>query len=48
MAKDKKNNSDKVNLILLNKIGLKVFSKQFSLKNLKMFMKKELSNNYLN
>ncbi len=48
MAKDKKNNSNRINLILLNKIGIKVLSKQFNLKDLKIFMKKELSNNYLN
>tara|TARA_Y100000591_G_C21773769_1_gene667051 strand:- start:33 stop:1151 length:1119 start_codon:yes stop_codon:yes gene_type:complete len=48
MTKDKKNSSKKINLILLKRIGSKVFSKQFDLNNLKIFMKKELSNNYLN
>ncbi len=48
MTKDKKNNSEKINLILLKKIGSKVFSKQTDLNNLKIFMKKELSNDYLN
>ena len=48
MTKDKKNSSEKINLILLKKIGSKVFSKQFNLNNLRIFMRKELSNNYLN
>ena len=48
MTKDKKNKSEKINLILLNKIGSKVFSKQFDIKNLKIFLKKELTNEYLN
>ena len=48
MTKDKKNNSEKINLILLKKIGSKVFSKHFDLKNLRTFMKRQLSNNYLN
>ena len=48
MTKDKKNNSEKINLILLKKIGTKVFSKKFDLISLKIFMKKELSNKYLN
>jgi len=48
MTKDKKNSSEKINLILLKRIGSKVFSKQFDLNNLRLFIKKELSNNYLN
>ena len=44
MEKDKKNNSDKINLILLKKIGFPVFNKYFSKNNLKSFLKKELAN----
>tara|TARA_B100001027_G_C16242185_1_gene319977 strand:+ start:94 stop:1200 length:1107 start_codon:yes stop_codon:yes gene_type:complete len=44
MLKDKKNNSNKINLILLKKIGLPIINKVFSKKTLSTFLKKELSN----
>ena len=44
MARDKKNNSKKINLILLRKIGLPVIERQFSKNYLKLFLKKELVN----
>ena len=42
MIKDKKNNSDKINLVLLKKIGLPVINKKFDKRILSMFLKKEL------
>ena len=44
MINDKKNNSDKINLILLKKIGIPLINKKFSKEKLKIFLKKELSN----
>ena len=44
MTKDKKNNSEKINLVLLKKIGKPIFNKKYSKKNLKLFMKKFLTN----
>jgi 3-dehydroquinate synthase len=44
MLKDKKNNSDKINLVLLKKIGFPVIDKIFSKNNLKQFLQKELIN----
>ena len=44
MIKDKKNNSEKINLVLLKKIGKPNFNKQYSKKNLSLFLKKFLSN----
>ena len=44
MANDKKNNSNKINLILLKKIGNVLTNKKFDKKKLKIFLKKELSN----
>ncbi len=44
MAKDKKNNSDKINLVLLKKIGKPIFNKQYSKKNLSKFLRKFLVN----
>ena len=44
MTKDKKNNSDKINLILLKKIGSKVIDKKYNKNYLKSFLKKELIN----
>ena len=44
MSKDKKNNSDKINLILLKKIGVPLIQNKFSKKNLKLFLKDELTN----
>jgi len=44
MMKDKKNNSDKINLVLLKKIGLSIFDKQYSKKNIEFFLKNYLRN----
>ena len=44
MTKDKKNNSDKINLILLKKIGCPIINKKYSKNNLISFLKKELIN----
>ena len=44
MANDKKNNSDKINLILLKKIGLPLINRKYTKKNLQLFLKKELTN----
>ncbi len=44
MIKDKKNNSEKINLVLLKKIGKPIFNKQYSKKKLGLFMKKILTN----
>ena len=44
MLKDKKNNSDKINLVLLKKIGNPIINQEFSKKRLSLFLKDELSN----
>ena len=44
MIKDKKNNSEKINLVLLKHIGKPIFDKQYSKKNLSLFLKKFLTN----
>ena len=44
MIKDKKNNSEKINLVLLKKIGKPIFNKQYSKNNLRLFLKKFLTN----
>ena len=44
MIKDKKNNSEKINLVLLKKIGNPIFNKQYSKKNLSYFLEKFLTN----
>ena len=44
MLKDKKNNSNKISLVLLKKIGSPVINKEFSKKTMALFLKKELSN----
>ncbi len=44
MIKDKKNNSNKINLVLLKKIGKPIFNKQYSKKHIRLFLKKFLSN----
>ncbi len=44
MIKDKKNNSEKINLVLLKRIGKPIFNKQYSKKKLSLFMKKILTN----
>tara|TARA_X000000368_G_scaffold181122_1_gene142995 strand:+ start:41 stop:1147 length:1107 start_codon:yes stop_codon:yes gene_type:complete len=44
MIKDKKNNSENINLVLLKKISKPIFNKQYSKKNLSLFLKKFLTN----
>ncbi len=44
MIKDKKNFSNKINLILLRKIGLSKIDEQYDIKVLKSFLKEELKN----
>jgi 3-dehydroquinate synthase len=44
MLKDKKNNSDKISLVLLKKIGLPIINKKYSKKSLGIFLKSELIN----
>ena len=42
MKKDKKNNSNKINLILLKKIGSPIYNPKFDEKKIYLFLKKEL------
>jgi 3-dehydroquinate synthase len=44
MIKDKKNNSEKIKLILIKRIGLPIVDKEYSKKNIVLFLKKELTN----
>ncbi len=44
MLKDKKNNSDKINLVLLKKIGLPIINKVYTSKKLSVFLKDKLIN----
>ena len=44
MSIDKKNNSDKINLVLLKKIGKPMIDQKYTKNNLKTFLKKELTN----
>ncbi len=44
MTKDKKNYSEKINLILLKKIGVPIINKEFRKDDLKSFFKKQLIN----
>ena len=44
MSKDKKNNSNKINLILLKKIGFIVTNKEYSSNIIKLFLRNELAN----
>src|SRR5210317_85291 len=44
MTKDKKNNSDKINLVLLKKIGQPIYKNQYSKNDLASFLKRELIN----
>ncbi len=44
MIKDKKNNSDKISLVLLKKIGSPLINKEYGKKSLSLFLKDELSN----
>ena len=42
MKKDKKNNTDKINLVLLKKIGSPIYSLEFDEKKISLFLRKEL------
>ena len=44
MIKDKKNNSEKINLILLKKIGNPIINNHYNKNYLKSFLKDELNN----
>ena len=44
MIKDKKNNSDKINLVLLKRIGLPIINKKYKKNSLGVFLKNELRN----
>ena len=44
MTKDKKNTSNKINLILLKKIGSTIINQNYNINDLKSFLKKELTN----
>ena len=44
MMKDKKNDSKKINLILLKKVGSTTINNYFDAKKIKNFLKKELIN----
>tara|TARA_Y100001958_G_C21182209_1_gene511870 strand:- start:266 stop:1372 length:1107 start_codon:yes stop_codon:yes gene_type:complete len=44
MTKDKKNNSTKINLILLKKIGMPIIDKEYNKNKLSLFLKHELRN----
>ena len=44
MTKDKKNDTDKINLVLLKKIGAPIIEKNFNQKYLKNFFQKQLTN----
>ena len=44
MTKDKKNSSNKINLVLLKKIGVPVTNKEYSKKTLSLFLRQLLRN----
>ena len=44
MAKDKKNNSDKISLVLLKKIGYPIIKREYKKNILAEFLKNELTN----
>jgi len=44
MIKDKKNNSNKINLVLLKRIGLPTINKTYKKNSLSVFLKNELRN----
>ena len=44
MIKDKKNNSSKISLVLLRKIGFPIFNKEYNKNNIKIFLKDCLRN----
>ena len=43
MKKDKKNNTNKINLVLLKKIGFPIYNLQFDIKKITLFLKRELT-----
>ena len=43
MEKDKKNNSSKINLVLIKDIGKPIIGKEFERKKIKKFLRNELS-----
>ena len=44
MKTDKKNNSNKIKLVLLKKMGQAILNQEYSVKNLREFLKEELTN----
>ena len=44
MLKDKKNNSNKISLVLLKKIALPIIKKEYDKNQIKTFLKSELIN----
>ena len=44
MAKDKKNKSNDINLVLLKKIGWPIINREYKKNNLSEFLKSELRN----
>ena len=44
MTKDKKNNSNKINLVLIRKIGVPIIDKKYKKKELSLFLKNSLKN----
>ena len=42
MKKDKKNNTKRINLVLLKKIGTPIYDVQYNYKKIHSFLKKEL------
>ena len=44
MLKDKKNSSNKINLVLLKKIGYPIINKEYNKNTLNLFLKSELIN----
>ena len=44
MKKDKKNNNNKINLVLLSKIGKAIYNYQFKVPAIYKFLNKELIN----
>ena len=44
MTKDKKNNSNKINLVLIKKIGVPIIDKKYKKKELSLFLKNSLKN----
>ena len=43
MKKDKKNNTNRINLVLLKKIGSPIYKLHFDEKKINLFLKKELT-----